>query len=105
MSRIRVFKELGIFDRRFTYVESASLSAQGLYFSFHPRNDAKAVRFRGTVTDSNGRIVVHSRVDELDASKRWLIRNDFRPDKYLIELWLEDELAFQAFAEIDDLPF
>ncbi len=105
VSRIRVFRELGIFNRQFAYVESVSVTGEGMSFSLHPRVDSKPVDFRTRITDKNGAVVLQSSRNGLDPSKKWVVRDAIAPGGYVATIWLEDEIAYKATADIDELPF
>jgi hypothetical protein len=104
-NKIVVYREVGIFERRFANVETVSLGPTGLSFSLHPRVDSLPVSFEAEVKDDNLDTVVRTGPQLLDPSKSWIVRHEFAFGVYSINIRLEGEIGYAARAEIDDLPF
>lgn len=104
--RVRVFKEPGIFNADFAFVESADLTEEGLLVRFHPPNrGAREGRVQVTITSASSNRLMKRWDQSLDLGKRWQFKADLEDGSYRIEILLRDCLAFRAVATLDSAPF
>lgn len=103
--RVRVYTEPGIFENRWAYVDSVSVSKDGVSFTTHPRSDAQPVKVAITITSvGDGRKQAFSN-DAASARSPILCRTSLSAGTYLVEISVDDCCAYQAISLIDDLPF
>lgn len=103
--RIRVVTESGVFQNRYTYVDTVDLSDAGLAFTLHPRRDGASVVTRTEIRDEQGKVVATTGPEELDPAKRWIVRKPLSPGNYLVTIDLENCRAYEGISIVDDLPF
>ncbi len=103
--RIRVFAAPGLFESRYTYLNSVDGKPDGIAFTLNPRHDGATVTTTMWVWDDNGRQRMHFGPKELDPAKRWKSRETLEPGTYLARFELEGCLAYEAPFMIDELPF
>jgi len=106
LAKIRVSDDIRVFNRLLTYVEHVHLSSDGVIVELHPRNDGQNIDFRLHVLDSEGAVVA----ELVDAdfkpippnAKRWRVPCLLIPGIYLVRIWIEEELAFEAPLQLGD---
>lgn len=105
-SKIKVFNEVGIFQSQFAYVKSVDLSSNGLRISLNARKDSRQVAVRLEVYDEE-RQTAWARVNNtMKDPAKTLTLTKYAPDgKYLVNIWLDDHLAYKAISSVDSLPF
>lgn len=104
-NKIRIFKNPGLFENRFAYVDSVNIHDNKLVLAIHGREDGKPVLTRCYVEDDDGRVVVNGVEKELDPKHRWGFAKSFSVGDYKVTVELERCLAYQAISRIDTSPF
>ncbi|WP_227340318.1 DarT ssDNA thymidine ADP-ribosyltransferase family protein [Sphingopyxis sp. P8] len=98
--KIRVSDDIRVFNRLLAYVEHVHLSGEGAIFEIHPRNDSRNIDFRINIIDSEGVVVAEFVNDNFRPippnAKRWRVPSVLIPGTYLVKIWIEDEIAFEA---------
>lgn len=104
-SRVRVYTEPGIFENRWSYVDSVSVSKDGVSFTTHPRSDAQPIKVSIAITSiDDSRKLVFSN-ESAPARHTILCKTNLTPGTYLVEISVDDCCAYRALSLIDDLPF
>jgi len=100
INKIMVSDDLKVFDKNYTFVESVSLSSQGVAFKLNPRRDGRPVKYEMKVFDKNNSCILHSQTDELPSRPPsggdWLVKGSIKPGTYQVEIYLEGQKAFNA---------
>ncbi len=104
-SRIRVYRENGLFESRYTYVDAFDATGAGVTFKLHPRRDNAAVRTFIEVKNSAGAVVLRSGPTDLNPATGWKIDKRLPDGTYLAIVELEGSKAYEAPFLIDELPF
>jgi len=100
-NKILVSDDLQVFDKRFVFVEDVTLRKDGVVIYLSPRQDRAKVEVGIRITNENGAVVLDWRHAGLDATpplpkKGWIIKRDFPNGRYLVEVTLEQHLAYQS---------
>ncbi len=105
--KIRVYSEVGIFENRYTFVKSVSLTPDGLKIELNPRRDGREIEITLAVKNiENGKIWYSKDRPHLTKGDKNLVRNQEVEDGvYSVKIWLEGALAFDALITVDSLPF
>lgn len=104
--RIRVYSEPGIFESRYTYIDTFDATSGGVSFALHPRRDGAHVEVKVEIFSlPRERVVLRTGPVVLDPAKRWIMRGDLADGHYLAKVDLEGSRAFEAQFLIDELPF
>lgn len=103
--RIRVFRQPGLFQNKYAYVDSVDADSTGLLVHIHPRFDGRPVNTQISVSNSAGYLVMQTRVWELDPKTGWRFEHPFDPGRYTARIELEGCFAHEAQFVIDDVPF
>lgn len=105
-TKIRVSDDIRVFNRLLTYVEHVHLTPDGVIVELHPRNDGQDVKFRLHVMDMGGVIIGQYAKDVFSPippdAKLWRIPQAILPGYYLVQIWLEDELAYECELHLGD---
>jgi hypothetical protein len=103
-SKVLVSSDLLLFERRFVFVEDVSLSEKGLIFKLNPRRDPLPVDVEVRIWDAKGTEVLIRRNPNFNIlpNKRWLIQQDLQNGFYLVEIKLEQHLAFRCNLSLGD---
>jgi hypothetical protein len=106
LAKIRVSDDIRVFNRLLTYVEHVHLSPDGVVFELHPRNDGRNIDFRMHVIDGTGAVVAEFVNPDFQplppTTKRWRVPSVLIPGFYLVRMWIEEELAFEARLQLGD---
>lgn len=106
LARIRVSDDIRVFNRLLTYVEHVHLSSDGVIVELHPRNDGRNIDFRLHVIDTDGAVVaelVNTNFRPIPpTTKRWRVPCVLFPGIYLVRIWIEEELGFEARLQLGD---
>jgi len=105
--KIRTYTEPGIFQRKYTHMDSVDVSDSAVHFNIHARFDSKPVRVEMWIIDKNGKTAIHLSARDLDPadSGEWVVKHKLEAGRYVARFYLEDCLAYEAPFVIDDLPF
>jgi hypothetical protein len=68
-SRIRVVTEPGLFENRYTFVDTVDLTDMGIKFALHPRRDGAMVSVNVEVRYEHGAPIIMTGTHSLDPSK------------------------------------
>jgi hypothetical protein len=104
-SRIRVHRTAGLFESRFTYLDTFDASTSGVRFALHPRRDGASVECEIIVRDPHGRTVLSSTPALLNPAMNWIVKGSLPPNEYLAIVRLEGCLAYEAAFLTEELPF
>ena len=109
-SKIRVSDDLQVFEKRFPYVQSVSLSQEGLVARFARRPDAQPLHVSVVVQEAvSNRLVVNYDRQDLPAvpekAKNWLFQGNINPGLYHVTIRIEGCLAFEADLHYQQDPF
>ena len=104
-SKIKTYTEVGLFQNRFSYLKSVDISSDGLSFSLHPREDSKEVIVRLEIHDSRGTRVARVQNTLVNPAKTQRLSKHFDDGKYLVRIWVEDQLGYNAVLTVDSFPF
>lgn len=102
-NKVRVFTEPGLFEDRFLYVKSVTLSANRIDVSVKQRNDSAAHKVRIRV--SAGQREFYDGTGEGATDWYSAFGEPLAPGTYLAEVWLDNCLAYQAHLQLDEGPF
>ena len=102
-NRVRVYSEPGLFEDRFLYVKTVTLSSGELGATVKLRHDGARFKIRMKVSGSG----VDHDGEGSGTGGAWRLALNPRlgPGDYLVELWLDDCLAYQALSHLDEAPF
>lgn len=104
--KILISDDIRVFNREYTFVEEVSLSTKGLIFQLSPRIDGKKISVATKVWDSNGQKVLDFKHSDMDAvpkeSKKWRAEASLSNGSYLVQIDLEDHLAFRSIVSLGD---
>lgn len=116
--KIIVSDDLVVFQKRFPFVKSVSLSKKGVVYQIAPRPDLAKISVDVEVFDRNGDRILYNRLPalatapNLDSSAierstatKWLSAIPLRDGKYLVRLTLEGHLAFESLLTLQTTPF
>lgn len=104
-SRVLVFKEPGLFNADYSFVESADLASDGLSVRLHPpRRGASLGRIQMSIIAENGQMISHAD-QSLDLSKSWKFGAVISDGRYLVEIRLRNHLAYRSALVLDSSPF
>jgi hypothetical protein len=103
--RVIAYTEPGLFEGRYTYVETVDVTEEGIRFKLHPRYDGGKVETKVELLDSQGRSILVTNNNLLDPSTRYIIKKPLSAGRYLVRIDLEGCRAYEAESLIDDLPF
>lgn len=105
-SKIRVSDDIRVFNRLFCYVESVRLSTEGVLFEIHPRNDGKNISIILQVYAQAGNVVAQFQSDDFRPvplnAKRWITAAQLIPGEYVVQIHIEQELAYKAVLTVGD---
>lgn len=105
-SRVRVSDDIRVFNRLLAYVEHVHLSHEGVIVELHPRNDGRYVDFRLHVIDGDGAVAAEYASENFRPippdAKRWRVPCVLISGTYLVRIWIEGELAFEARLQLGD---
>jgi len=103
---MRVSDDLKVFEKRFTFVQTVSLSNDGVVFQLNPRHDSAPAAIDLTLWDFDGRVVATYSDSNLRASaKPWKLPAVLSPGLYKAVIRLDGELGFHAFLKLDNASF
>jgi len=99
--KILISDDLLVFERKFVFLENVSLGQDGLTFQLNPRSDRKTVAIQVNAWDANGKEVIAFQNDNFSPlpeppAKKWRVGAKLRGGTYLVEIKLEEHLAFRA---------
>jgi len=107
--RMWVSEDLKLFQRRFPFVRSASITRAGLILSLNPRHDMGMIDLKVLVRDTNGRVVLDRWYNQLPSvppqGDKWRVGDGFADGLYTIEIKIEDRLAFYGEQTVGDVIF
>jgi hypothetical protein len=95
----------GIFEGRFSHVNSFDTSSAGVTFTLNHRFDGADVQTRVEVLDHHSRPIISTPNKMLSPRHNWLVKKAIAPGEYLARVELEGCRAYEAQFSIDDLPF
>lgn len=105
-SKIKVYSEVGLFQSRYTYVKSVDLSSQGLKITLNPRFDSQDVIANLEITNTlTGVRICRVKPTTIDPAKTQRVIKEIPDGSYLVTIWLENHLAYQAISTVDNFPF
>lgn len=98
--RILISDDLLVFERRYAFVEEVSLGPGGVYVRLNPRRDGRTVAAEVRAWNSRGELVLDFRNPEMAPTppfphRGWLISRQFENGTYMVEVWLEGQLAYR----------
>jgi ssDNA thymidine ADP-ribosyltransferase, DarT len=107
--RILISDDLLVFERKHVFVESVSMSPEGIIFQLSPRADLKNVAVKVRAWDREGKQVIDFSNSDLAArppapstSNRWRVAATLPNGTYLAQIDLEGHLAFQGNLIVGD---
>lgn len=103
--RIRVWSQPGLFENRFSYVDTVDVDSKKIHFALHPREDGQLTGIKLEILDLNGSLLRHFNPWNLDPKKKWYIDHGLAAGTYSAKFTVEDCFAYEAPFLIDDLPF
>jgi len=101
-SRIVISDDLLVFERKYVFVDSVTMSPNGLVFQLNPRVDQKKIHMKAEAWDKDGKQVINFLNPELDAQpppaqgKRWRVAANLPNGNYLVHIDLEGHLAYRG---------
>lgn len=106
-SRIRTFSEVGIFQSQYTYVRGVDLSTTSCLIQFAPRRDGNNIDFKMSIKNQQGAVIGRLDSISIDPAIRQRVRfkKPLEMGNFLVEVYLENHLAYKNFHLLDDLPF
>lgn len=98
---IQISDDLLVFDRRFVFVEKVTIDDRGVVAQLNPRQDLAAVDVQVKATNSHGQLNINFRNNAMAArpalpSNSWRFNANLPDDTYLVEIYLEGQMAFKA---------
>jgi hypothetical protein len=106
---IWVSDDLKVFERRYAFVESVSISNQGILFRLNRRHDGEKIALTLKAYRDDGVLVVLFETTAIDAwpnpTGSWRVDAKLGAGIYRIVITLEEDLAFDALLRLDDAPF
>jgi len=102
---IRVYTEPGIFESRYAYVDSVAVSRNGVSFTTHPRSDAQPVSLEIVIAAASGVRMGRFSAESFPANRTARCVIELEPGSYLVEIKVDDCLAYRAMSLVDELPF
>lgn len=107
--RMWVSEDLKLFQRRFPFVRSASMTRSGLILSINPRHDLAAIDLKVLVRAADGRVVLDRWYNKLPSvppqGDKWRVSENFEDGLYTVEVKIEDRLAFYGQQTVGDIIF
>ena len=106
-AKILISDDMKVFDRRFAYVEVATISSQAFYFKLHPRKDNSPIQVQLIVKSlSSGETIIANNYPALESStQNWKIEQSFDPGDYLVTIALENHRAYHSTISYQEVPF
>lgn len=108
-SRMWVSEDLRLFQRRFPFVREITLTRSGLVFSINPRHDLAPLDLKVQIRDDRNLVILDRWYSDLPSvppqGDRWHIAHEFADGNYLVELAIEDKLAFKSTLTVGDIIF
>ncbi len=108
-SRILISDDLLLFERRHVFVESTFLSENGLNFQLSPRVDLKNIAIKISAWDQNQNQVINFNNGDIAArppapstNPRWRVAVNLANGTYLVQIDLEDHLAFKGYLTLGE---
>ncbi len=107
--RIVISDDLRVFEKRFPFVESVSLSKTGVVVGLSPRFDHAdiSVRLQATslASDVRHQFYNESIAARPPSKKNWWFKAEITTGAYLVEIWLESQVAYRNILNLGDAPF
>lgn len=105
--KIRVMSQPGYFNAEFAFVESVDLASDGVKVIFHPRVKAPmSCSVKLSIVNHNNPMDRRDfKEQQLDLRQRWRFPFDPKSADYLVEVFLEGELAYRNVLNFDPNPF
>jgi hypothetical protein len=104
-SKIKVYSEVGLFQSHYAYIKTVDLSAQGVKFTLNPRRDSLEVTIKLSIETENGELICNVKPTSVDPARTQRISIEIPDGIYLISIWVENHLAYQAKSSVDSFPF
>ncbi len=103
--KIKVFTKPGIFQSDWAYVYTVNLATNELELVLHPRKDSRHVDVTVSIQNITSKVVIKWSGTINPAERLRLMLNPPLHGEFVVSIWLENHLAYQAQTTIDDLPF
>jgi hypothetical protein len=107
--RILISDDLLVFERKYVFVESVFMTDIGITIRLNPRADRKNISLRVRAWDKDNKQVVAflnadiaARPSSPDTNGRWRVEATLQKGTYLVQIDLEDHLAFQGKLVLGD---
>ncbi len=104
-AKIKVYSEVGLFQSNFSYIKTVDLTSQGVKFTLNPRRDSQEVTIKLEIRSTNGKLICNVKPTSIDPAKTQRLTRAISDGTYLISIWVEDHLAYQAVSSVDSFPF
>lgn len=106
----QVSDNLKVFQKDYTFVQVLRLSGDGVVFRLNPRKDRRTIKIQINVYDSSGRLVANFFNNDHAAHPsppfdEWIWERSFNDGLYIVEIFLEDTLAYRAHLQLGDALF
>jgi hypothetical protein len=101
---------LKVFQKEYAFVDVMRLTSEGVIFRLNARKDGGRIEVKIDVWDGQGSHIVdfhnaaHAPVPP-DPNSNWIWRQPLPHDRYLVEVRLEGQLAFQSHMVLGDTLF
>lgn len=109
LNKIKVSDDLRVFEKRFAFVDSVFLSAQGVAFKLNPRRDSLGIFFELKAFDHTGICVIDCKSENLPSNSPlgggWIAKAKLKAGMYRVQIRLEKQLAYDAKLKFDLDPF
>lgn len=104
---IRVVTQPGYFNAEYAFVESVDLNPVGVVVKFHPRRRLPLATWVELHVDALDDLAgsIHFQKQELDLRSVWNFKFTPQAGRYLITIWIDDELAYKGVLEYSEAPF
>jgi hypothetical protein len=107
--RIVISDDLRVFEKRFPFVETVSISQSGIIFGLSSRFDLENISVRLEVTNQSDGTKHRFSNDSMAArppgKKTWWFEADLVAGFYHVEVWLEEHSAYRNNLTLGDVPF
>jgi len=104
-NRIRVHSATGLFNSEYVYLDSVSLSNEGVAFKFHPPVAYQTVNTVVEITGIDNPLRLNLGPWELDPRKPWISKHPFQDGIYEVKFHLEGCLAYHSKQVIESMPY
>jgi hypothetical protein len=107
---ILVSDDLRVFEKRFSFVETVSISNVGLTFGINPRSDHQpiAVEVSAWRADTGAAVINFSNQSMAarpPSASKWIVREPLAQGNYRVVVRLDGHLAYENTLSLDEAPF